>query len=63
MNAAIRAVVRTSIKNNYKCFGIYDGYNGLLEENIKELTWSDVSGDIIKKGGTIIGTSRCNLLN
>lgn len=58
MNAAIRAVVRKSIYNGKKVKGIFKGYSGLLNEDIKELTARDVS-DIISRGGTVLGTARC----
>ena len=58
MNAAIRAVVRKAISEGKKVKGIYKGYNGLLNEEIKDLTARDVS-DTISKGGTILYTARC----
>lgn len=57
MNAAIRAVVRASISNNIKVKGIYHGYTGLIEGEIKELSSHDVSG-IIQRGGTILKSAR-----
>ena len=60
MNAAVRAVVRTALKNNIKVFAIKEGYQGLVEggDSIIEVDWDYVSG-IIDKGGTKIGTTRC----
>lgn len=58
MNAAIRAVVRRAIAKGIKVKGIYKGYNGLLNEEIKEMTARDVS-DTIARGGTILYTARC----
>ena len=58
MNAAIRAVVRKAISKGLKVKGIYKGYNGLLNEEIKEMTARDVS-DTIARGGTILYTARC----
>lgn len=58
MNAAVRAVVRTCFYNNVQVFGIYEGYKGLIEGNIKELQSSDVS-NIIQRGGTILKSARC----
>lgn len=57
MNCAIRAVVRTAIGEGLKIFGIQKGYEGLLENNIRELNVSSV-GNIIQHGGTILQTSR-----
>ena len=57
MNAATRAVVRTAVLNNVKVFGVYNGYKGLLENDIVEMNRRSVS-DIIQRGGTILGTAR-----
>lgn len=58
MNAAIRSVVRTAIYCGHEVLGIYSGYQGLVEDEIKRMDLSSV-GDIIHRGGTILGTSRC----
>lgn len=58
MNAAIRAVVRTAIYNGVRVMGIENGYNGLINGNIREMDSRSVS-DIIQKGGTILKTARC----
>jgi 6-phosphofructokinase 1 len=57
MNAAIRAVTRAGIYNGFKIKGIYRGYEGLIHDEIKEMTTEDVSG-IITRGGTILKTAR-----
>ena len=57
MNAAIRAVVRTSIYKGMEVYGIYGGFEGLIDGKIEKLNLSSVA-DIIQKGGTILGTSR-----
>lgn len=57
MNAAIRAVVRTAIYNNVEVFGIYNGFEGMIEDQIKRLHFSDV-GNIIQRGGTVLGSAR-----
>lgn len=57
MNAAIRAVVRTGIYHGLTVYGIRQGYEGLLHNNITPLTKSAV-GNIIHRGGTILKTSR-----
>ena len=59
MNAAIRAVVRTAIARGLKVKGIRKGYMGLLNEEIIDMEARSVS-EIIQKGGTILGTARCN---
>lgn len=58
MNAAIRAVVRAGISNGICVKGIYRGYCGLIDGEIRELSSQDVSG-IIQRGGTILKSSRC----
>ena len=57
MNAAIRAVVRRSVGNGLKVMGIYKGYQGLLDGEIKELKAQDVS-ETMGRGGTILYTAR-----
>lgn len=57
MNCAIRAVVRTAIGEGLNIYGIQKGYEGLLENNIRELSVSSV-GNILQHGGTVLQTSR-----
>lgn len=57
MNAAIRAVVRKAIANGMKVAGIQKGYQGLLNEEMSEMTARSVS-DSIQQGGTILRTAR-----
>ena len=58
MNAAIRAVVRTALGKGLRVRGIRKGYQGLLDEEIIDLSARDVS-DTIQRGGTILQTARC----
>ena len=58
MNAAIRAVVRSCIAQGIKAKGIYRGYQGLIDDEVRELISQDVSG-IIQRGGTILKSARC----
>ncbi|MET3682628.1 6-phosphofructokinase 1 [Alkalibacillus flavidus] len=57
MNAAIRSVVRSCVYYDIKVYGIYYGYQGLINGNIEELTIGSV-GDIIQRGGTVLYSSR-----
>ncbi len=57
MNAAIRAVTRSAFANGFRVMGIYRGYEGLINDEIKEFTTEDVS-NIIQRGGTILKTAR-----
>ena len=58
MNAAVRAVVRKAIYHNIEVYGVYRGYAGLIEGDIKKLEIGSV-GDIIHRGGTMLYTARC----
>ena len=58
MNAAVRAVVRTAIAHGVEVMGIYRGYSGLIDGDIRPLAVRDVS-NIINKGGTILYSDRC----
>ena len=59
MNAAVRAVVRACEYNKIGCYGIYQGYHGLINENITKMSARSVK-NIINKGGTILKSARCN---
>lgn len=58
MNACIRAVVRTGIYNGINMFGVLQGYQGLINNNIIPMDARSVS-NIIHLGGTILKTARC----
>lgn len=57
MNAAIRAVVRACAFYEVACFGVYRGFQGLIEGDFKELGPRDVKYTI-SKGGTMLKTAR-----
>jgi len=57
MNAAIRAVVRTGISNDLEVVGIINGYDGMINGNVRPMATTDVS-NIIQRGGTILKTAR-----
>ena len=61
MNAAIRAVVRSSLAHQYEVLGIRHGYTGLLNGDFLSMDARSVGG-IIDRGGTMLGTSRCERL-
>ena len=58
MNAAIRAAVRRGLSRGIKMKGILKGYDGLMNEEIIDMSAKDVS-DTIERGGTILYTARC----
>ncbi|MFA5006229.1 MAG: 6-phosphofructokinase [Candidatus Izemoplasmatales bacterium] len=57
MNAAIRAVVRTALHYGMEAYGVYNGYRGLVEGDIRQLQRNDV-GMVLNRGGTILGSAR-----
>jgi len=61
LNAVIRAVARRSFPRKHQIIGLLDGWAGLLEPNSIELDYHSVSG-ILPLGGTILRTSRTNVL-
>jgi len=57
LNAVIRAITKPAMSCYHSTvIGIQDGFEGLVEGSMRELSWLDVSG-IIGLGGTILGTS------
>lgn len=58
MNAAVRAVVRSGLFRGLEVYGVQRGYQGLLNEDLRQMDLRSV-GDIIQRGGTILQTARC----
>jgi 6-phosphofructokinase 1 len=58
LNPCIRAVVRAGLHVGLEVMGIYRGYAGLVDGEIKDMDARSVGG-IIGHGGTILGTARC----
>ena len=58
MNAAVRSVVRTCAFHNIGCFGVFQGYQGLIDNKMESMNARSVK-DIINKGGTILKSARC----
>lgn len=58
MNAAIRGVVRSAIYYKLEVMGVFRGWWGLINEELKLMDHRCVSG-IISQGGTILKTIRC----
>jgi ATP-dependent phosphofructokinase / diphosphate-dependent phosphofructokinase len=57
INAVIRAVAKKAIlEHNLEVIGVEDGYEGIIRNHHRKLSFADVSG-IISMGGTILGTS------
>jgi len=57
MNPALKQFVEYSLQNNLTPYFVYDGYEGLIDNNIKKASYCDVAG-IINRGGTKIGSAR-----
>jgi 6-phosphofructokinase 1 len=57
MNAAVRAVTRKGIYHHFDVFGVFRGYEGLINGDFKALHASSVAG-IIDRGGTILKSAR-----
>ena len=57
MNAAARAVVRTALYEGIEVYGINNGYQGMVDDDIVQLT-SRSGSDLIQRGGTFLGKVR-----
>ncbi len=57
MNAALRAVVRTANHYNIECYGVREGYNGLINDDFTKMGPRSVR-NIINEGGTILKSAR-----
>lgn len=57
MNAAIRAVTRAARFHGAGVWGVWDGFGGLVDHRMEELTSRGVAG-IMQRGGSIIGAGR-----
>lgn len=57
MNACVRAVVRTTLRQNHQAVGIRRGYQGMIEGDFWEMEAHSVS-NIIQLGGTILRSAR-----
>ncbi|MTE25513.1 6-phosphofructokinase [Winogradskyella ouciana] len=57
MNAAIRSVVRACAYHKIECYGIYRGYEGMIDGDFVQMDARSVKG-IINKGGTILKSAR-----
>lgn len=57
MNAATRAAARYCIRQGHTPFAIHNGFRGLLDDNIYELSWLGVDA-WMPRGGSELGTNR-----
>ncbi len=58
MNAAIRAIVRAAASQGVEVFGVYRGYSGLVDGDIRPLNSASVA-NILHRGGTCLKSDRC----
>jgi 6-phosphofructokinase 1 len=57
LNAVIRAVTKSLVlQRDAEVFGFEDGFRGMIEGDVRPLSYRDASG-ILTEGGTILGTS------
>ncbi len=57
MNACLRAIVRKAIHDDIEIYGVYEGFRGLYENNIRLLNRKDVA-EVINRGGTVLRSAR-----
>ncbi len=58
MNPAVRAVARTALRKGIRVFGFFNGYQGILDDDLMELTNRSLAGTL-ERGGTFLQSSRC----
>lgn len=57
LNAVIRAVAKAAAKRGWESVGILGGYEGLLEPRRHRMLLYEEMGDLLTRGGTILGTA------
>ncbi|KAF8638283.1 hypothetical protein AX17_002303 [Amanita inopinata Kibby_2008] len=57
MNAATRAAVRYCLRQGHTPIAIYNGFRGLLDDTVGEMTWLGVDAWAVR-GGSELGTNR-----
>lgn len=57
MNAATRAAVRYCLKQGHTPLAVHNGFKGLLDDAVHELSWLGVDG-WTSRGGSELGTNR-----
>ncbi len=58
MNPALRAVARTALRKGIRVFGFFNGFQGILDDDLVELSTRSLAGTL-ERGGTFLQTSRC----
>ncbi|BBX16755.1 6-phosphofructokinase [Mycolicibacterium duvalii] len=57
MNTAVRAAVRLGLDRGWAVMAVNNGFRGLRDGDVQEMSWMDVSG-WVSEGGADIGTNR-----
>ncbi len=57
MNAAVRAVIRSALAHGIEPYVVYNGYKGLIDDDV-QLVDKKFTQDIINRGGTVIKSAR-----
>ncbi|VDO08833.1 unnamed protein product [Rodentolepis nana] len=57
VNAAMRSFTRIAITKGYRVMGIFEGFQGLVNGEVKDILWDDVRG-WVSQGGSNLGTRR-----
>jgi 6-phosphofructokinase 1 len=57
MNTAVRAAVRLGLDAGHTMLGVRNGFTGLIEDDVFEMSWMSVNGWAIR-GGSELGTNR-----
>ena len=60
MNAAIRAAARAALDKGVEVYGVYEGYQGLIDANMKLYKSPRELCNIINRSGTYLYTARCD---
>ncbi|MBI5932977.1 MAG: 6-phosphofructokinase [Chloroflexi bacterium] len=57
MNTAGRAAIRLGMDAGHVMLGVRNGFEGLMDDDVEEMTWMSVSG-WASRGGSALGTTR-----
>ncbi len=58
MNNAVVSIVNSALSNNIEAYLVYEGYKGLVEDNLKQIKSTNEIQSYISKGGTFIYSAR-----
>ncbi len=58
MNSCIRSITKYCLNEGIESIGFHDGFQGIIENKYEVLSFENVD-NIVQRGGTILGTYRC----